>query len=279
MLRDFVKMHGAGNDYIYFDCFESPLENPSELAVKLSSRRFSIGADGIILVHPSQVADARMQMFNADGSEGKMCGNGIRCVAKYLYDYKKIGKSLLTVETLAGIKTIRLAIEHDVAVRATVDMGIASFEADTIPMHVEGTCIERSITVLGQVWHCTAVSMGNPHAVIFTDEVDHMPVERFGPSFEHHILFPEGVNTEFAKIISPTHIKMRVWERGSGETLACGTGASATVAAAVKLGKCPANTPVKVDLLGGSLTIIVSKDYHVSMEGPAEVAFEGKVRV
>ncbi len=279
MMREFVKMHGAGNDYLYFDCFDRPLENAAELAVKLSRRRFSVGGDGIILIHPSKVADARMQMFNADGSEGKMCGNGIRCVAKFMYDFRKIQKDVLTIETLAGIKTIRLVIENGVAVRAAVDMGTVSFEPSSVPLVSEHPMIDTPLQIMGKEWRCTALSVGNPHVVIFTDDVYHMPIERFGPSFERHAIFPEGVNTEFAEMVSPTHIKMRVWERGSGETLACGTGASATVAAAVKLGLSQANTPVRVDLLGGSLIITVDDHGGVCMEGPAEVSFCGKVSV
>lgn len=279
MTRNFVKMQGAGNDYLYFDCFDAPIENAAELAIKLSRRRFSVGGDGIILIHPSKIADARMQMFNADGSEGKMCGNGIRCVAKYMYDFRKIGKDTLTVETPAGIKTIRLAIENGEAVRATVDMGDISFEPAAVPLLSDRPFIDAPLTVDGAVWRGTALSVGNPHFVIFTDGVAEMELEKIGPSFEHHTVFPESVNTEFAEMVGKDHIRMRVWERGSGETLACGTGATATAAAAVKLGLCAVNSPVRVDLLGGTLTITVTETGRAFMEGPAEVSFCGTVKI
>lgn len=273
----FTKMHGAGNDYIYIDLFDAPLDfDPSDLARKMSPRHFSVGADGVVLILPSEVADARMRMFNLDGSEGKMCGNAIRCVAKYLSDHALIKKDVITVETLSGIKTLNLYKKGGVVVSVSVDMGVAVFTPEEIPvLHDGAEMLEAPVTVLGKEVKMTAVSMGNPHAVIFTERVDDLDLEKIGPTYENLRIFPERVNTEFVEVIDSRTLKMRVWERGSGETYACGTGASATVAAAVRTGRVPAGEPITVRLVGGDLTITVDKDYRVTMTGGATEVYQG----
>ena len=271
----FTKMQGCGNDYVYISTFDQTVEDLSSVAKKLSDRHFGIGGDGVIFVCPSDVADGKMRMFNEDGSEGRMCGNGVRCVAKFLYDHGLARKETLTVETLSGIKTITLTMESGEVVGATVDMGKAETKPSSIPVLLEGEeIINRPITVGGREYRITCVSMGNPHCVIFTDDVRSIPLEQIGPLFERNPLFPESVNTEFIRVIDRTHLEMRVWERGSGETLACGTGACASVVAAVKNGYCDKNTPITVTLLGGDLRIVYG-DETVLMEGPARTVFEG----
>ena len=271
----FTKMQGCGNDYVYISTFDQTVEDLSSVAKKLSDRHFGIGGDGVIFVCPSDVADGKMRMFNEDGSEGRMCGNGVRCVAKFLYDHGLARKETLTVETLSGIKTITLTMESGEVVGATVDMRKAETKPSSIPVLLEGEeIINRPITVCGREYRITCVSMGNPHCVIFTDDVRSIPLEKIGPLFERNPLFPESVNTEFIRVIDRTHLEMRVWERGSGETLACGTGACASVVAAVKNGYCDKNTPITVTLLGGDLRIVYG-DETVLMEGPARTVFEG----
>ncbi len=277
----FTKMHGIANDYIYVNCFEEEVADPSALSVRLSDRRRSIGGDGVILICPSDVADFRMRMFNADGSEGKMCGNGTRCIGKYVYDKGLTKKTTVTLETLAGIKTLNLHVKDGEVYSVTVDMGKADFRAENIPVKCKGgEMILGQIEAAGRKYTATAVSMGNPHCVIFTDEdISALPLEKIGPEFEHHKIFPDRVNTEFVNVIDPTTLSMRVWERGSGETMACGTGACAVAAAAVKTGISPAGEKITVKLLGGDLEIVIGPDFSVSMTGPAEIAFEGEVRV
>ena len=271
----FTKMQGCGNDYVYISTFDQTVEDLSSVAKKLSDRHFGIGGDGVIFVCPSDVADGKMRMFNEDGSEGRMCGNGVRCVAKFLYDHGLARKETLTVETLSGIKTITLTMESGEVVGATVDMGKAETNPSSIPVLLEGEeIINRPVTVGGREYRITCVSMGNPHCVLFTDDVRSIPLEKIGPLFERNPLFPESVNTEFIRVIDRTHLEMRVWERGSGETLACGTGACASVVAAVKNGYCDKNTPITVTLLGGDLRIMYG-DETVMMEGPARTVFEG----
>ncbi|MBQ4095458.1 MAG: diaminopimelate epimerase [Oscillospiraceae bacterium] len=278
MLR-FTKMHGCGNDYIYFNCFEEQIDNPEELSILLSDRHFSIGGDGVILVCPSEVADAKMRMFNADGSEGKMCGNGIRCVAKLCSDEGIVGGDTVRIETLSGIKTIELVKENGVAVAAKVDMGAAIFEPKLIPVTLDGeSVIDRPLDIDGREYRINCVSMGNPHCVIFTQGIDDMELEKIGRRFECHGIFPERVNTEFVEVISDKELKMRVWERGSGETWACGTGTCATVAAAVKNGICKAGEDILVHLRGGDLVINYT-DERVLMTGEAVEAFRGTVKV
>ncbi len=274
----FTKMHGCGNDYIYFDCFEQEVPSPEALAVRLSDRHFGIGGDGIVLICPSDRADAKMRMFNADGSEGKMCGNAIRCVGKYLHDVRGVGKELLTIDTLSGIKTLRLKVENGQMQSAEVNMGKAELQPDKIPVRLSGEAvINRPAEFGGQSYGITCVSMGNPHCVVFCDETDGLDLLHIGPLFENAPLFPERVNTEFIQVIDEHTLKMRVWERGSGETLACGTGACAAVTAAVLNGYCRYDQPVRVLLIGGELTIRCSSDGTVWMSGSATLVFNGTV--
>lgn len=283
MKLSFTKMHGCGNDYVYIDCFRNRVDDPEKLAITLSHRHFSIGGDGVILVCPSEVADARMRMFNCDGSEGKMCGNGIRCVAKFVYDKGICKKNPLRIETLSGIKEIALTVDGaDEVVTATVDMGAPILVPTHIPARFDGEiAVNRSLTVGGKDYAVTAVSMGNPHCVTFVEEDFDLwgfDIEKIGPLFEHHPAFPQRVNTEFVKVNAPDRLEMRVWERGSGETWACGTGTCATVVAACLCGYCEMGKPVKVKLRGGELTITYT-DKTVYMEGPAVTAFEGVVEI
>ena len=275
----FTKMHGCGNDYIYFNCFETPVEHPEALAVRISDRHFGVGGDGIVLICPSDKADAKMRMFNIDGSEGKMCGNAIRCVGKYLYDNGIKRRNPLTIDTLSGIKTLRLNSGADGKVDSVqVDMGKAILKPEEIPVKLDGeTIASRPVKIDGKDYQITCVSMGNPHCVVFTDtDVAELPLEKIGPKFEFDPLFPERVNTEFINVIDKNTLKMRVWERGSGETLACGTGACASVVAACLNGFCQKNTDVTVRLVGGELVIRYT-DEAVTMTGPATVAFTGEL--
>lgn len=275
----FTKMHGCGNDYIYFNCFETPVEHPEALAVRISDRHFGVGGDGIVLICPSDKADAKMRMFNIDGSEGKMCGNAIRCVGKYLYDNGIKRRNPLTIDTLSGIKTLRLNSGADGKVDSVqVDMGKAILKPEEIPVRLDGeTIVSRPVTIGGKDYQITCVSMGNPHCIVFTDtDVAELPLEKIGPEFEFDPLFPERVNTEFINVIDKNTLKMRVWERGSGETLACGTGACASVVAACLNGFCQKNTDVTVRLVGGELVIRYT-DEAVTMTGPATVAFTGEL--
>ena len=283
MRLEFIKMHGCGNDYIYIDCFKNDVEEPEELAKTLSHRHFSIGGDGVILVCPSDVADARMRMFNADGSEGKMCGNGVRCVAKFVYDNGICRENPLRIETLSGVKTIDLTVENDLVTYATVDMGAPELRPSLIPVKAENDepIVGKSVQFPWGAYKITCVSMGNPHCVIFVPEDFDLwgfDIEKIGPQFENHEMFPERVNTEFVKKIDETHLEMRVWERGSGETWACGTGACATVVAACENGFCPKNTDVTVKLKGGELTVKYTGE-TVLMTGNAVEAFRGTVEI
>lgn len=276
MLKKFVKMHGAGNDYIYFDCLSGEPENIPALAVRLSDRHKGIGGDGLVLICPSAVADARMRMFNADGSEGRMCGNAIRCVGKYLYDRGIVPCEDITIETLSGIKSLHLFPEKGKVKRVRVDMGKACFDPATLPVRLEGEVIDRPVNIAGGQHRITCVSMGNPHCVLFEDP-DAIDLEKVGPLFENDPLFPERVNTEFVKVIGKNALKMRVWERGSGETMACGTGACAAAAAACACGKCDAAQDILVKLRGGDLVIHVGET--VFMTGEAEEVFSGEVEI
>lgn len=276
MLKKFVKMQGAGNDYIYFDCFGGEPEDIPALAVRLSDRHKGIGGDGLVLICRSDVADAKMRMFNADGSEGNMCGNAIRCVGKYLYDENVCRKEELSVETKSGIKYLRLYIENGKVRRVRVDMGKADFDPKSLPVLLEGEAVDRPVKIAGGLHRITCVSMGNPHCVLFEDP-DGADLERIGPLFENAPLFPERVNTEFVKVIGKNALKMRVWERGSGETMACGTGACAAAAAACACGKCDAAQDILVKLRGGDLVIHVGET--VFMTGEAEKVFSGEVEI
>lgn len=281
MKLHFTKMHGIGNDYIYFNAIDQTIPDPEALAIRLSDRRFGVGGDGVILICPSDVADAKMRMFNEDGSEGRMCGNGIRCVAKYLYDYALVPEeqTTVTIETLSGIKTIALTVEDGVAVAAKVDMGAPILTPSEIPVYFDGErMVSEPLTVGEDVYAVTAVSMGNPHCVTFVDDPYAIEIEKIGPLFERHAAFPDRVNTEFVKVIDERTLMMRVWERGSGETWACGTGACATVVAACLNGHCPMDKDVTVRLRGGDLVIRYTGD-TVLMTGPAETVFEGVVSV
>lgn len=275
----FWKMHGIGNDYIYFDCFDNELQNPNEIAKILSDRHCSVGGDGVILVCKSKIADGKMRMFNADGSEGKMCGNGVRCVGKFLYDIKGVKKDVLTVETLSGIKTLTMQIENGVAVGASVDMGKAELIPDRIPALFEGdNVINAPLIVEGNTYRVTCVSMGNPHCVVFGGDPYALELEKIGRAFETHPAFPERVNTEFVEVIAENELKMRVWERGSGETFACGTGACAVAVAAVLNGYAQRGQEITVHLRGGDLKIIYT-DETVIMTGSATLAFTGEVEI
>ena len=274
--RKFYKMHGIGNDYIYFDCFDAPIYDPAAAAKKLSDRHFSVGGDGIVLILPSGVADAKMRMFNADGSEGMMCGNAIRCVGKFLYEVRGLQKNIITVETLSGIKTLQLFVQNGEVVSVTVDMGRAELDPAKIPARFEGDrAVNVPLTVGGVKYKVTCVSMGNPHCVVFGGNPDHIDVEKIGSQFENCSAFPDRVNTEFIEVLGKNELKMRVWERGSGETLACGTGACAAAVAAVLNGYCEENAEISVHLRGGVLTVRYTGE-SVFMTGPAEFAFTGE---
>ena len=273
----FTKMQGLGNDYVYVNCFEEKIENPSELAVKISDRHFGVGSDGLIMINPSDKADFEMEMYNADGSRGEMCGNGIRCVAKYVYDYGLTDKTSISVETLGGIKYLDLTVENGKVSLVKVDMGKPELEPSKIPVAAEGSrAVDVPITVAGKEYRMTCVSMGNPHAVVYVDcDVKELPLETIGPEFENHERFPNRVNTEFVKIIDRKTAEMRVWERGSGETLACGTGACAVAVASVLNGL--TDNEVTVKLLGGDLLIQWDREKDtVYMTGPAAVVFDGE---
>ena len=275
----FTKMHGCGNDYVYINCFEETVEDPAALAVRLSDRHKGIGGDGVILICPSDKADAQMRMFNLDGSEGKMCGNGIRCVAKYVFDHGIARKEELKIETLSGVKTCLIHEENGEAVSVTVDMGEAILRPGEIPVALPGDCvIHQNVEVAGGIYEITCVSMGNPHCVIFGEDPDGLELSEIGPRFEHDPLFPQGVNTEFIQVLDGHTLKMRVWERGSGETMACGTGACASAVAAVLCGYCPMGEDILVRLRGGDLTIRYEQD-RVWMTGEAVTVFQGTVKI
>lgn len=275
----FTKMQGLGNDYVYVNCFEEKIENPPAVARYVSDRHFGIGSDGLIMINPSEVADFEMEMYNADGSRGEMCGNGIRCVAKYVYDYGLTDKTQISVETLGGIKYLDLTVEDGKVVLVKVDMGKPELKSDLIPIISENEkVIDEPIEVDGQVYHMTGVSMGNPHTVIYVDDVKNLDLEKIGPKFENHERFPKRINTEFVHCIDRNTVEMRVWERGSGETLACGTGASAVAVASILNNL--TDTRVTVKLLGGDLQIEWDqKKNHVFMTGPAKVVFDGVIDI
>lgn len=271
----FTKLHGIGNDYIYINAIKYPVKNPRKLAIAMSDRHFGVGSDGLILILPSKRADFRMRMFNADGSEAEMCGNGIRAFAKYVYDHKLTKKTHISVETLAGIKYLQCTVKRGKVHTVTVDMGEPILLRDKIPMIGNpGMVIEEEIHVDGVKFPITAVSMGNPHAVIYVEDVKKFPVEKYGPMIENHELFPNRTNVEFVEIVNEKEVIQRTWERGSGETLACGTGASAVTVAGVLTKK--TSRKLNVHLSGGDLTIEWNeKDNHVYLTGPAEEVFEG----
>jgi len=271
----FTKLHGIGNDYIYINAIKHPVENPKKLAIAMSNRNFGVGSDGLILILPSDKADFTMRMFNADGSEAEMCGNGIRGFAKYVYDHGLTKKTTIAVETLAGVKQVRCTVKNGKVHTVTVDMGEPILLRDKIPMIGNpGTVIEEDLHVDGVKFSITAVSMGNPHVVIYVEDVKNFPVEKYGPMIENHELFPKRTNVEFVQIVTGKEVIQRTWERGSGETLACGTGASAVTVAGVLTQK--TDRRLKVHLKGGNLAIEWNnKDNHVYLAGPAEEVFEG----
>lgn len=275
----FTKMHGLGNDYVYVNCFKEKIGNPPEAARILSDRHFGVGSDGLIMICPSEKADFEMEMYNADGSRGEMCGNGIRCVAKYVYDYGLTDKTNISVDTLGGVKYLDLTVKDGKAVLIKVDMGRPELKPERIPIVSGGDAvISEPIVVDGAIYRMTGVSMGNPHAVIFVDDVKGLELEAVGPKFENHERFPKRVNTEFARVIDRETVEMRVWERGSGETLACGTGACAVAVACILNGL--TEDKVTVRLLGGDLLIEWDKEADkVYMTGPAEVVFDGEIQI
>ena len=275
----FTKMQGLGNDYVYVNCMEQMVEDAAETARRVSDRHFGIGSDGLILICPSDKADFEMRMYNADGSRGEMCGNGIRCVGKYVYDYGLTDKTSLSVETLGGIKHLFLEVEGGKVSLVKVDMGPAILEPEKIPVTAEGSrVVDEPLCVDGKTFRMTCVSMGNPHAVIYVDDVQGMDLEKTGPSFENHERFPNRINTEFAHVLDRNTVEMRVWERGSGETLACGTGACAVAVASILNGY--TEDQVTVGLLGGDLKIEWDRETNkVYMTGPAEVVFDGEIRL
>jgi len=274
----FTKMHGAGNDYVYVNCFEETVENPEQVAMQVSNRNFGIGSDGLILIMPSSVADVRMRMFNSDGSESEMCGNGIRCVAKYAYDHGIVSGKEITAETGAGILTLQLVTnDRNRVEKIRVNMGKPRLARAEIPMQGEpdARVVDEPLNILHTTFRITSISMGNPHCVIFVDDVENFQVEKYGPLIENHELFPRRTNVEFVQIISPTEVRQRTWERGAGETLACGTGASAVCVAGVLNGL----TEKKIlnHLSGGDLELEWAEDGHLYMTGPATEVYSGEI--
>lgn len=273
----FVKMHGAGNDYVYIDGFQESISDPAALAVEVSNRNFGIGSDGLILILPSSLADVKMRMFNSDGSEAEMCGNGVRCVAKYAYDHGLVAKEVVTVETGAGILTLQLYPDAAGRIeKVRVNMGLPRLTRGEIPLTGEPTAqvVNAPLTILDQTFAITCVSMGNPHCVIFVDDVTNFPVAKYGPLIEHHPLFPRRTNVEFVEIHSRDEVRQRTWERGAGETLACGTGASAVIVAGVLTGR--TERKIRNLLAGGELELEWSEAGPVFMTGPAVEVFAGE---
>jgi diaminopimelate epimerase len=277
----FTKMHGIGNDYVYVNCFEETVNNPCEVAKFVSDRHFGIGSDGLILIKPSKVADCEMDMYNLDGSQGAMCGNGIRCVAKYAYDHGLVDKTEIRVATKSGVKDLSITLRDGKAALIKVNMGAPILAAKEIPTAaVTEQVLDYPLEVNGTICHITAVSMGNPHAVTFVEDVESLDLEKIGPSFEFHPFFPDRVNTEFVKVIDRHTVQMRVWERGSGETMACGTGACAVAVASILNNKVDGDAPVTVKLLGGDLEIFWDRSANqVYMTGPAASVFDGEIDV
>ena len=272
----FTKMHGLGNDYVYVSCLDRELPDPERFATFVSDRHCGIGSDGLVLILPSKVADFRMRMFNADGSEGRMCGNAIRCIGKYLYDRGISRESNLDIETMSGVRHISLIAEGAFVREVEVDMGTAILKPSLIPVRSDlERFIDQPVMVDGREYRITCVSMGNPHAVVFVDKTEALDLEAIGPSFERHELFPDRINTEFVEVLSPNRIRMRVWERGSGETMACGTGACAAVVALCVNGRCSRGVSVAVELRGGRLAITYREDGTVLMRGSATTVFDG----
>lgn len=274
----FTKMQGAGNDYIYVNCFEENVKNPGDVALKVSDRHFGVGSDGLVLIEPSDIADFKMDIYNSDGSQAKMCGNATRCVAKYVYDNGLTNKDEISLETLSGIKYIKMNIENGKVISARVNMGAPVIEPRKIPVDLDGDIVlGHTMQVAGKAYAITCVSMGNPHCVTFIDDTDSLEIEKIGPLFENNSLFPDRINTEFIKVVNENTLKMRVWERGAGETLACGTGACAATVASILNGYCKKDDDIQIILLGGTLTIRWdSKSNDVYMTGPAAMVCTGE---
>ncbi len=273
----FTKMEGLGNDYVYVNCFKEMVENPQSVAIKVSDRHFGIGSDGLILIKPSEVADFCMDMYNADGSRSEMCGNGIRCVAKYVYDYGLTTKTNISIETLAGIKYLDLQVEDGKVKLVTVNMGAPELVPANIPVKSEkDILIKEPIEVGGRQYEMTCVSMGNPHSIVFVEDTENFPLEEVGPQFENHEVFPNRVNAEFIQILDAKTVNMRVWERGTGETLACGTGACAATVACILNGL--TENEITLHLLGGDLLVHWDREENlVYMTGPAKIVFDGEI--
>ncbi|MBU3087872.1 diaminopimelate epimerase [Clostridium gasigenes] len=273
---NFTKMNGIGNDYIYFNCINEELKDPEKVSIILSDRHFGVGGDGIVLILKSEISDFKMRIFNADGSEAKMCGNGIRCVGKYVYEKGLTKKDFIKIDTLSGVKLLKLTIENDEVVSIGVNMGEAILNSREIPvLHSQENIINEKITIDEIDYYITCISMGNPHCVVFIDDIDNLDLKTIGPKFENHSMFPDRINTEFVEIIDENTVKMRVWERGSDETLACGTGACAVVVASVLNNYCKKDNDITVKLLGGDLTIKYQSDGFVYMTGTADFVFDG----
>lgn len=278
MKVNFTKMHGIGNDYVYVDGFKEKIPNPNAFSKFISDRHFGIGGDGLVMILPSEKADFRMRMFNADGSEGKMCGNATRCIGKFVYEAGYTTQTNITLETLSGIKYLKLNVEDGMVISVEVNMGKAILVPKEIPVLSElERFIKQPITIDDKTYEVTCVSMGNPHAVVYCDDVDYLPLETIGPKFEFNPLFPERINTEFVQIINDHTVKMRVWERGSGETWACGTGACAVAVSSVLNGYCKQGQEITVQLRGGDLKITYEQDGTVLMKGPATKVFDGTI--
>lgn len=274
----FTKMHGIGNDYVYVDCFKETINNPNAFSEFISDRHFGIGADGLVMILPSEIADFKMRIFNADGSEAKMCGNATRCIGKFVYELGHTKKKNITLETLSGIKHLSLQVENEKVVSVEVDMGKAIIDPKEVPVLSDlNRFVNEPIIIDDTVYHVTCVSMGNPHAVIYCNSVDDLVLEAIGPKFEFNPLFPDRINTEFVQIIDSNTLKMRVWERGSGETWACGTGACAVAVSSVLNGYCKQGEEITVKLRGGDLYITYNQDGTVLMKGPATKVFDGTI--
>jgi diaminopimelate epimerase len=275
----FTKMHGCGNDYVYVNCFEEKVDNPGEVAIKVSNRNFGIGSDGLILICPSEIADFRMKMYNSDGSEGAMCGNGVRCIAKYVYDYGLTDKTFVSLETKAGIKYLDMTVKDGKVSMVKVDMGAPITNPSDIPaVSDKEIIVSEPVVVDGKEYKITCVSMGNPHGVLFVDDTTSIEIEKIGPKFEHHEMFPDRANIEFIQVVDRSHIKMRVWERGAGETLACGTGTCASVYACILNGL--TDNSVDVEVLGGTIHIDYDEEKNtIFMTGPAAVSFDGEINL
>lgn len=275
----FTKMHGIGNDYVYVNCFKENIKSPFAVARFVSDRHFGIGSDGLILIKPSEIADCEMDMYNLDGSQGAMCGNGIRCVAKYAYDYGIVNKTNISVATKSGIKYLDLTVKDGKVETVRVNMGSPVLTAKQIPV-VSKTeeVINAPLNIDGKTWHFTGISMGNPHAVVFMEDIENLDIETIGPKFENNLTFPDRVNTEFVKVLDNHTVQMRVWERGSGETLACGTGACAVAVASILNHHVDGDAPVTVKLLGGDLEIFWNRQENlIYMTGPATTVYDGEI--